>query len=176
MAKNSTTALQLDNPFWRFALQLWSQPGVESCCLALQTRGLSINRLLYCLWLGQTGRQLPETCHTAEDWQQQISHPLRALRFQVRELKSTDPALDTAYQALRKAELACEQVEIAQLYQCSQLARPATAGPALSARNLQHWLAQQQQPELWQHIHLQQLLRLTGQSPDPEHSSPSTDN
>jgi len=176
MAKNSTTALQLDNPFWRFALQLWSQPGVESCCLALQTRGLSINRLLYCLWLGQTGRQLPETSHDADSWQQQISHPLRALRFQVRDLKATDPALDCAYQALRKAELACEQVEIARLYQYSQSAPTDTAGAELCHRNLQHWLAQQQQPELLQHIHLQQLLRLTIQSPEPEHSSPGTDN
>ncbi len=176
MAKNTTTALELDNPFWRFALQIWPQPGIEPCCLALQAQGLSINRLLFCLWLGQTGRQLPHDYHTADLWQQQISHPLRALRFQARVLKQAEPELGSAYQALRKAELACEQVEIAQLYRCSLTATTASAGPALSTHNIQHWLAQQQRPELWQDVNLQQLLRLTAQSPAPEHSQPGTDN
>ena len=42
-----------DNPFWTFSLKLYARPGVAPACLALQgRRGLDVNVLLYCLWLG----------------------------------------------------------------------------------------------------------------------------
>ena len=160
MAANSTTALPLDNPFWHYALRLYSYPGVEACCLALQGKGQSINRLLFCLWSGFEGRELPPRSPEADQWQLQISHPLRALRYQVREQKQHQSALDSCYAALRKAELACEQVEIAHLYVQSLDAATAEAGLELCKHNLRVWLEQQQQMQLWQEPKLLELLRL----------------
>ncbi|MCV6589608.1 MAG: DUF2390 domain-containing protein [Marinobacterium sp.] len=183
MATHSTTALQLDNPFWQFALQFWQQHDVERCCLELQAQGLSINRLLFCLWLAEQGLQLPGLdsntgqpegidpydktdqqnntvqTHSADCWQQQISHPLRALRFNIRAMKAYEPALEAAYKALRKAELACEQVEIAYLWQSSQSSVPADPGLELAQYNLQHWLDCQQCSHLLQHETLWALLK-----------------
>lgn len=149
---------------------------MEATCLELQAEGLSINRLLFCLWLGETGLQLPDSCPLADQWQQQFSHPQRALRFELRKLKQQCPELDAVYQAMRKTELACEQVEIAQLYQCGQSARPKPPGHRLTVENLKRWLAQLDRMELWSTSALQRLLTFTAQSPELPHSAQQTDN
>lgn len=148
MAQNSTTALELDNPFWQFALQTYALPKVEDYCLQLQQRGLSVNRVLYCIWLGKTGKQLSDQLEQADHWQLQISHPLRALRYQVRALKQQHGELSACYQAMRKAELAAEQIEIAWLYQASQTAPLATANDALCCNNLTQYLNQHEHSDI----------------------------
>lgn len=171
MATDTTTALALDNPFWHYALHLWQQPGVEESCLQLQQQGLSVNRLLYCLWLADEGFALPADSPQADHWQQRFSHRQRALRFELRTLQQEQTGLEAAYKAMRAAELACEQVEIAWLYHYSHTAPRATAGPAQRAANLQQWLTRLDRSELWPHSAVQRLLTFTVQSPELSHSA-----
>jgi uncharacterized protein (TIGR02444 family) len=50
-------ARQDDNDFWRFSLSVYAAPGVADECLALQdTRGVDVNLLLFCAWLGGARR------------------------------------------------------------------------------------------------------------------------
>lgn len=111
--------MSLENPLWRYALDLYSRPGVEAAALELQTLGCSINRLILACFLAQQGKQLtPELLQgEAQAWQRELTHPLRTLRYRVREQKAERAELDVCYRKLREAELACEQVEIMLLWQ-----------------------------------------------------------
>ncbi|WP_409524539.1 TIGR02444 family protein [Nitrincola sp. MINF-07-Sa-05] len=111
--------MSIYNPLWHYAITVYQRPGVEAQCLALQMQGLSVNRLLLCCWLAQTGRRLqPGQLAAAEHWQASILQPLRAIRYQVRSMREGEE-LSECYQQLKRAELAAEQVEIMQLWQCS---------------------------------------------------------
>ncbi|MFB3151067.1 MAG: TIGR02444 family protein, partial [Alphaproteobacteria bacterium] len=46
-----------DNPCWDFALVVYRRDGVAEACLALQeSQGVDVNVLLFCCWLGESGR------------------------------------------------------------------------------------------------------------------------
>ncbi len=112
--------MKLHNDLWDYALQLYAKPGVESACLQLQQQwSLGVNRLLFCCWLATEGRALQAqqlvSCE-ASQWQQSTTEPLRLLRYQVRAQRQHEPGLERCYQALRQAELAAEQVELAWLF------------------------------------------------------------
>lgn len=135
----------LDNPLWRYALELYACPGVQAAALSLQAAGASINRLLLACYLGTQGRELASEllCGAAAEWQQEITQPLRALRYRVRENRLGRGELDACYRRLREAELAAEQVELMLLWeQLEALSLSlATAGRALVRNNLQQVLA-----------------------------------
>lgn len=147
MAADFTTQMKLENDLWSFALHFYQQPGVETLCLKLQNSyGLSINRLLLACWAGYQGRVLDTAQFSeADKWQSQITQPLRQLRYRVRERK-TESGFETCYQALRKAELACEQVELALLFEMAQVAEMAPGGALLVEKNLQLYLKSLKQP------------------------------
>jgi uncharacterized protein (TIGR02444 family) len=112
--------MKLHNDLWDYALQLYAKPGVESACLQLQQEwSLGVNRLLFCCWLATEGRALQaeqlSTCE-ASQWQHSTTEPLRLLRYRVRAQRRLEPELERCYQALRQAELAAEQVELAWLF------------------------------------------------------------
>lgn len=134
--------MKLENDLWHYALRLYGQPGMESACLELQQAGLSINRLLFCLWLGQdAGRQLDlMVLQGATDWQSEITHPLRALRYKVRAYKQQDATYQACYSAMRKAELACEQLELALMYDVAEQMLKGEAGSSLVLENLASYL------------------------------------
>ena len=47
----------LPHPFWNFSLEIYSGEGVAEACLDLQERrGCDVNILLFCCWLGASGR------------------------------------------------------------------------------------------------------------------------
>ena len=47
----------LPHPFWNFSLELYAGDGVAEACLDLQERrGCDVNILLFCCWLGASGR------------------------------------------------------------------------------------------------------------------------
>ena len=111
--------MELKNDLWNFALNFYQQSGVEVSCLRLQDDyGLSINRLIYACWCASRGIRVQPQWFSGEagQWQQSITHPLREVRYRVRQKKQAQTDLDSCYQALRKAELACEQVELALLF------------------------------------------------------------
>lgn len=116
--------MELHNPLWEFALDLYAKPGIEAICLDLQNQHeLSINRLIFAVWAARERKLLDLkhlTCSDVSEWQQPISHPLRTVRYKVRERLDSHPELAGVYKSLRKAELQSEQVEIAYLYYVSQ--------------------------------------------------------
>lgn len=135
----------LDNPLWHYAVALYGRPGVSEAALALQGAGASVNELLLACYLARQGHvlevaQLPAA---AIQWQGAISHPLRALRYRLREQRAEYPQAESCYRHLRAAELACEQLELALLWEgMAQLQQQrATPGAALARRNLQAVLA-----------------------------------
>ncbi|WP_051222057.1 TIGR02444 family protein [Neptunomonas japonica] len=112
--------MQLQNPLWAFALKVYSHSEVEQCCLALQNDfGMSVNRLLFAGWLAfqQKSIDLPALEQSqASVWQKEMTHPLRVLRYQLRPLHKKEPELGALYQAMRKAELEAEKIELAHLH------------------------------------------------------------
>ena len=114
---------QCDNPFWRFSLAVYAAPGVADECLALQdTRGIDVNVLLFCAWLGSrrivlTEANLAAIDGTVRSWRDQIVGPLRGVR---RDIKARPDAAEQDIAALRKdvaaLELRAEQIEQAMLY------------------------------------------------------------
>jgi uncharacterized protein (TIGR02444 family) len=132
--------MALDNALWRYALALYSRPGVEHSCLQLQHQGAAINRLLLACWLGQRGVELDADRWQQLDpqWRREITEPLREIRYRVRALKVQQPEVEACYRALRQAELAAEQVELMLLQQTALAwpAQPSIAGRALIRDNL----------------------------------------
>ncbi|WP_165495681.1 TIGR02444 family protein [Marinobacter halodurans] len=105
--------LSLDNPLWRVALELWSNPSVAEASLALQAQGCSVSRLLTAAWLaieGQTwdGGESDAIRH----WRTHYTERLRALR---QSLKKDFPA-SMLRTTIQDAELQAEQIELAWIY------------------------------------------------------------
>lgn len=141
MAADFNTAMDLENELWHFALEFYQQQGIEKACLELQsTYGLSINRLIFASWCGINGITLGPSDFSGpgEEWQTTVTHPLRKLRYSVRKQKQDFPE---CYQKLRQAELACEQVELALLYQqVSHYGKKVAVNSAEVEKNLQTYL------------------------------------
>ena len=87
----------LPHPFWNFSLELYAGEGVAEACLDLQDRrGCDVNVLLFCCWLGASGRptltaeRLRAILKVSDVWQSEIVRPLR----QVRRLLKDKPWLE----------------------------------------------------------------------------------
>ena len=140
--------MQLQNPLWAFAIKVYSYSEVEACCLALQNEyGMSVNRLLYAAWLATQQKLLDSSIlmqSSAQQWQLGMTHPLRALRYRLREMRAGEPALDTFYTAMRKAELEAERVELAYLYVLAQSSpEVSTSVEFLINENIERLLAEE---------------------------------
>lgn len=140
--------MQLKNDLWDFALNFYQQPGVEQNCLALQEQHkLSVNRLIFACWSGVNGYSLSvDKLDEADSWQREFTHPLRQLRYLLREEKQENSELDNCYQKFRQAELACEQVELALLYQQVELLPQSEASLVLVEENLKTYLKSKKVP------------------------------
>ncbi|BBB31445.1 TIGR02444 family protein [Neptunomonas japonica] len=112
--------MQLQNPLWAFALKVYSHSEVEQCCLTLQNDfEMSVNRLLFAGWLALQHKSIDLAAleqSQASVWQKSMTHPLRALRYQLRPMQKKEPELAALYQAMRKAELEAEKIELAHLH------------------------------------------------------------
>jgi uncharacterized protein (TIGR02444 family) len=109
----------LPHPFWNFSLEIYAGEGVAAACLDLQERrGCDVNILLFCCWLGASGRptltadRLRSVLRATRSWQEDVVRPLRELRNR---LKGEDGALPETVAAVRRrvadAELAAEHAE-----------------------------------------------------------------
>ena len=108
-----------ENPFWTYSYALHESDGVGPACIELQDRhGLDVNLLLYCCWIGASGRSaldaadLEKASGTVQQWQRQVSTPIRDIR---RILKTDSLGVPVELsQAFRKelmaVELASERV------------------------------------------------------------------
>lgn len=76
-----------DNPCWDFALLVYRRDGVGDACLALQeSHGVDVNVLLFCCWLGESGRgalsakEMAQALALVDPWHQAVVRRLRAVR------------------------------------------------------------------------------------------------
>lgn len=143
--KGKAAVLRCDNPFWKFSLAVYAQPGVAAECLALQSAlNIDVNALLFCAWLGadkkiilnETNLDAAEAC--ARRWHGVVVRPLRTIR---QAMKPMPDMADDAVKALRKdiaaVELRAEQIEQALLFDEADTvaagATPASAEHAVTA-------------------------------------------
>jgi len=123
----------LPHPFWNFSLELYAGEGVAEACLDLQERrGCDVNVLLFCCWLGASGRptltadRLRAILVASEAWQGEVVKPLRGVRRLLKD-RTWPGALPETIDAVRRrvadAELAAEHAE--QLKLASLHAPPA---------------------------------------------------
>lgn len=76
-----------DHPFWDFSLEVYHREGVGAACLHLQeSHGIDVNVMLFCLWLGASGRgvmspaELGALQGAVDDWHRVVVRGLRAVR------------------------------------------------------------------------------------------------
>jgi uncharacterized protein (TIGR02444 family) len=111
----------LPHPFWNFSLELYGGEGVAEACLDLQERrGCDVNILLFCCWLGASGRptltadRLRVVLKASDAWQAEIVRPLREVRKLLKD-RAWSAALPETVDATRRrvadAELAAEHAE-----------------------------------------------------------------
>jgi uncharacterized protein (TIGR02444 family) len=116
----------LPHPFWNFSLEVYGGDGAARACLDLQERrGADVNLLLYCAWLGASGRgtvtveRLRAIVADVARWQVEVIQPARALRQKIKALGGATtgsgadfPAqVEAARRKAAEAELAAEHVE-----------------------------------------------------------------
>lgn len=109
-----------DHPFWDFAIRVYTSEGVSAACLNLQERhGIDVNLMLFCLWLGHSGRgvmsgaEIDAAVSASNEWHHVVVKGLRHVR---QTLKSGFPDVDQDLaQALRsevqKTEINAEHLE-----------------------------------------------------------------
>ena len=111
----------LPHPFWNFSLELYAGDGVAEACLDLQERrGCDVHILLFCCWLGASGRptltaeRLRILLKASDAWQADVVRPLRAVRRLLKD-RPWPEALPETVDAVRRrvadAELAAEHAE-----------------------------------------------------------------
>ncbi len=109
-----------DNPCWDFALVVYRRDGVAEACLALQDgHGIDVNVLLFCCWLGESGRgglsakEMAQALALVDPWHQDVVRSLRAVRAR---LKGGLGDIDVTYSdplrgQIMASELDAEHVE-----------------------------------------------------------------
>jgi uncharacterized protein (TIGR02444 family) len=111
----------LPHPFWNFSLELYAGEGVAAACLDLQERrGCDVNVLLFCCWLGASGRptltadRLRAILKASDAWQAEVVRPLRQMRRLLKD-RPWQQALPETVDAVRRrvadAELAAEHAQ-----------------------------------------------------------------
>ncbi len=80
-----------DNRCWDFALIVYRRDGVGEACLALQeSHGIDVNVLLFCCWLGESGRgglsvkDMAGALALVDRWHRDVVRPLRAVRNRIK--------------------------------------------------------------------------------------------
>ncbi len=111
----------LPHPFWNFSLETYAGDGVAGACLDLQgRRGCDVNVLLFCCWLGASGRptltaeRLRAILKVSDVWQAEIVKPLRQVRQLLKDKPWTETlpeTVDAARRRVAEAELAAEHAE-----------------------------------------------------------------
>lgn len=117
MLKDHTHHDLPDHPFWQFSLQIYSHPDVKQALLTLQNAYyLNTNILLLCCWLAKTGRgrlkkhNIKILINQITLWHEQIIHPLRQLRNQLKNFTHI-PNLAKIRQEILQTELETEHTE-----------------------------------------------------------------
>lgn len=126
-----------DHPFWDFSLEVYHREGVGAACLHLQARhGIDVNVLLFCLWLGRSGRgvmtaeELEALRAATDEWHAVVVRGLRKVRTTLKEgfPHAPDALRETLRGDIQAAEINSEHLE--QLLLVGAVDRPAEAADA----------------------------------------------
>lgn len=110
----------LPHPFWNFSLELYAGEVAEACLDLQERRGCDVNILLYCCWLGASGRptltadRLRTILKASDAWQAEIVRPLRAVRRLLKDRpwpEAMPETVDAVRRRVADAELAAEHAE-----------------------------------------------------------------
>ena len=124
-----------DHPFWDFSLRVYGSDGVPAACLVLQERHeIDVNVLLYCCWLGASGRgaldggEIARVCETVAEWHRDVVRGVRAVRQRLKGGLGAAPLAlsEPLRRRIAKIEVDLEHVE--QLMLAGSLVREADAG------------------------------------------------
>ncbi|MEO8557803.1 MAG: TIGR02444 family protein [Rhodospirillales bacterium] len=108
------------HPFWNFSLEVYGGEGVARACLDLQDRRQAdVNVLLFCCWLGASGRgridkaDLKALVERVKDWQLEVIRPLRLARRKLAEgvAHAPEQQAEPLRRRLADAEIEAEHVE-----------------------------------------------------------------
>tara|TARA_B100000676_G_scaffold89112_1_gene88845 strand:- start:6675 stop:7232 length:558 start_codon:yes stop_codon:yes gene_type:complete len=109
-----------DHPFWDFSLDVYTSEGVGSACLELQdAHELDVNIILFCFWLGASGRgtltaeRMAKVTGAVAEWHSDVVRALRAVRVGMRGGVGGAPAdlNESLRQRIQKTEIDCEHTE-----------------------------------------------------------------
>lgn len=109
-----------ENPFWDYSLSVYGKVGVADACVYLQDKyGLDVNLLLFCTWLGASGRgsleqgEIESCIRRTGDWRARVIEPLRSIRRACRAepLGVPEFLLQIFQPLMREIELDAEHVE-----------------------------------------------------------------
>lgn len=106
----SLNSANFDSPLWQFALAFWRDPDAETLCLALQTKGWSVTRILCASWLGTLGKTYAGEPEELSQWRETMTVRLRSMK---QALPKDEPGLSKLRQLLAATELEAERVELA---------------------------------------------------------------
>lgn len=121
-AEKPGRVLDLDSPFWRFALRVYAQPGVAPLCLTLQDEnGIDVNLLLFACWCGSTGRKLRAqdveiAAAATSEWTEGVVRNLRAARRHWKAIGPDEPSARAGRETLKSVELLSERIVCAMLF------------------------------------------------------------
>ena len=130
-----------DHPFWDFSLRVYGGDGVPEACLVLQERhGIDVNVLLYCCWLGASGRgaldeaEIARVCETVEAWHRDIVRAVRAVRQTLKGGFGAAPVELSEPLRRRIAKIEVELEHVEQLMLAGSVSREAEDGRNERAR------------------------------------------
>jgi uncharacterized protein (TIGR02444 family) len=119
------------HPFWNFSLEVYGGEGVARACLDLQDRReVDVNVLLFCCWLGASGRgridkpDLQGLIATVRDWQREVVKPLRLARRRLAEGMAGAPEEPAGLLRRRLADAEIEAEHIEQLMLAERYGHP----------------------------------------------------
>lgn len=132
--------------FWEFSVGLYDRTGVAPACLGLQDRrGVDVNLVLYCCWLGAEGRPSLEaegmrrTLAEIAPLQEEVIRPLRVVRRRMKQDLHPAPAalVDAIRRRLAAVERDAERLEQIELETTAAgIGVPEDAGWRRAAANL----------------------------------------
>jgi uncharacterized protein (TIGR02444 family) len=120
-----------DHPFWDFSLEVYGTDGVAAACLVLQdAHQLDVNIVLYCCWIGASGRGALDAGETAEmaaavaEWHGDVVRGVRAVRQRLKGGVAPAPLdlSESLRRRIAKIEVDLEHVE--QLMLAATIDRP----------------------------------------------------
>ncbi len=106
---------------WDFAISLYDRRPVRKICLALQESfEADVNLILYCLWLGASGRgqidrdTFAHLSKAVSVWHKEVVVPLRAARIRLRNPPTSvaPSAANALRDRVKEVEFAAERIEL----------------------------------------------------------------